>query len=125
MSTVGRSYIRLKTYKTASTCSEIEVHSRPGETQLQLIQNMSLDELQSQINLSRDDYLQEHDLYAESCEKIEEEIVEGYFKEFCDSHPDRALIAKERAQDAIEEIKTFHSARAKLAINIAIGQQEM
>lgn len=87
-------------------------------------QKMSLTELQTRINLSRDDYLREHDLYAERSDQIEKEIVEGYFRKFCDAHPDRAKIANEKAQDAIDEITTFHSARAKLAVNVAIASKK-
>lgn len=84
-------------------------------------QEVTLIELQSAINLSRDEYLRECALYAEGPEQIEKEIIDGYFQKFCDEHPARAQIAKEKAQDAIDEIKNFHSAMAKLSINVAIA----
>ena len=67
---------------------------------MQLEPKLTLTELQSEINQSRCEYLQEDDLYAERPERIEEEIVDGYFRKFCDEHPSRAQIAKEKAQDA-------------------------
>jgi len=82
---------------------------------------ISLAELQTRINRSRDEFLQEDDLYSERSEQIEEAVVDGYFRKFCIEHPSRAQIARDSAQDAIDEIGAFHSARARLSVKVAIA----
>lgn len=81
---------------------------------------IDLDKVQERFTAAREFYLEQERLYTDIAENDEKLLITEYLDKFCDGDPDRAEIATNIARKTIEEINSFHNARASIASDVAL-----